>query len=270
MRILITGGNGFIGKNLILKLNSLKHVIYSINRTKINCKNEININLSKIKSCHIPQKIDVLIHLAWDNLDNYFHKNHLKNLKIHKKFLRIALDSGIKRFIISGTCQEYGKYEGKLKESLIPKPVTKYAIAKNNLRKFIFKKQKKYKIKIQWLRIFYLYGVGQPKTSLLGQLDETIKNKKKKFFMSSGEQVRDYIHIKELVYFICDLLKKQKINGIINCSSGKKTKVIDLVKKNLKNKKISVVTNYYKIPNYEPFEFWGCNNKMKKLFNFRK
>ena len=60
-------------------------------------------------------------------------KKHLQNLKKHKQFIENALKNNVKRFIFAGTCQEYGKINGKLDENMKIKPSTSYSRSKNEL-----------------------------------------------------------------------------------------------------------------------------------------
>ena len=272
LNILITGASGFIGKNLIpilLKKNNITVIVR--NKKKIEYQDwykkvvilETDISRKKIFS---NKSYDVLIHLAWENLNNHNSIKHLKNLKKHKNFIETALKNNIKRFIVAGTCQEYGLREGKLNERMKVSPTTPYSKSKNELRKFIFSKKNKYNITIQWLRIFYIYGRYQSKNTLFGQIDETIKKRKKIFNMSSGQQIRDYLPIKNLCIIIKLLVDNPKVTGIINGCSGKKLKLINIINKYIGNTKINLNKNYYKKPKHEPINFWGCCKKLNKLF----
>lgn len=274
LKILISGASGFIGKNLISKLLKKNNEITVIVRSKKKIKkqdwfNKVNViegDIFKKRDFFLRKNYNVLIHLAWDNLDNFNDKKHLQNLKKHKRFIENALKNNVKRFIFAGTCQEYGKINGKLDENIKIKPSTSYSRSKNELRKFIFTKKKDYNITVQWLRIFYLYGKYQNKDTIFGQLDEAIKKREKTFNMSSGEQIRDYLNVKELCNIFSLLLEKPKIDGVINCCSGKKLKLISLVKKYIGKNKIKINRGYYKIPKYEQMHFWGCCKKLNQLF----
>ena len=121
-------------------------------------------------------------------------------------------------------------------------------------------------INLNWLRIFYIYGRYQSKNTLFGQIDETIKKRKKIFNMSSGQQIRDYLPIKNLCIIIKLLVDNPKVTGIINGCSGKKLKLINIINKYIGNTKIYLNKNYYKKPKHEPINFWGCCKKLNKLF----
>jgi|MDSV01.1.fsa_nt_gb dTDP-6-deoxy-L-talose 4-dehydrogenase (NAD+) len=272
LKILITGASGFIGKNLIsFLLNNNQITVIIRNKKKIIDQpwyKKVEIIQGDIfnKNLNIFYKdYDILIHLAWSNLNDYNHIDHYKNLKKHKKFIKNAVKNNIKRFIISGTCQEYGFRSGELSERMKAQPTTIYSKAKNELREYVSLLKKNNQIKIQWIRIFYLYGKFQNKKTLFGQLDQAIKNKNKIFNMSSGQQIRDYLSINELCKLINVLVNNPNLVGIVNCCSGKKLKLIQIIKKYLGRKKIFLNKGYYNIPSYEPLNFWGSRKKIDRI-----
>ena len=70
MTILITGSSGFIGSNLVQKLNKLNKVFYTIDKVKnpyLKTKNFFKINLcdeKKLEKVFKENKINYVIHLA--------------------------------------------------------------------------------------------------------------------------------------------------------------------------------------------------------------
>jgi len=63
-------------------------------------------------------------------------------------------------------------------------PATAYGLAKDTLRKFVELLQNTHKFSMKWVRFFYLYGHGQGKKTLWGQLEEAAKNNCREFNMS--------------------------------------------------------------------------------------
>jgi nucleoside-diphosphate-sugar epimerase len=281
MNIYITGSSGFIGSKLLNQLVKENYNITRIIRSKKNIKKKVKfIYLDIYSSSYIDNvnyflnkirfdKNDLLIHLAWKNLNDFSCDSHINEV-FYKDifFLKKLIDHGLKRLIISGTCLEYGLRQGKLNETYKAKPIINYAIAKNLVREFLHNYSLTKDFTYQWLRIFYIKDPDKLKKNLFYQLNNSIL-KKKLFNMSHGNQLRDFINIFEINKIIIQCIKKPKINGIINCCSGNPVKVKKLVKDVIKakNSKIKINPNYYKIPNYEPYNFWGSTNKLKKLFN---
>ncbi len=268
MKILLTGASGFIGQNLVPFLlrdgNSI--IVTTRDKNKIKMfdwykkveKIECDIFTADHKLFE-NLKLDSLVHLAWDGLPNYSNKLHQTNCENSIDFIRRIIKNNIKHLMIAGTCFEYGHQSGRLTEDSPTKPSNNYGIAKNNLRKEAENISKKHKIIFQWVRFFYLYGKGQSKNSLFGQLISEINKKSETFKMSKGDQTRDYLNIIEACKRVSLLVNNLNINGIINICSNKPITVEELIKSFLKenNFNINLQKGYYDYPEYEPKHFWG-------------
>ena len=273
MRIAISGGSGFIGKEVIKFLLKKNYTIINLyNKNKCNIPNVKNIKFnykSKKNSFDYLLKPDALIHLAWSDLDDHNSKKHLDNLKYHLTFLKKLCDCKIKKIFVMGTCSEYGvTNNGCLKENVKTKPSNNYAIAKDNLRKKIFKyiEDRNLKTIVTWGRLFYIYGENQPFKTLYGQFLYAIKKKQKKFNMSPGNQYRDYLHVNTVAKYVSLLTLFNKKNSIFNICSGKPKKLFKIVSEwKYKHKaKINLNLGYYNYSNKEPLHFWGDNTKLLK------
>jgi len=281
MKILVTGATGFIGSHLIFELlknksNKIVATSRSIDKAmkfdwypeveyiQYDFANNINEDLFSFFG-----KPDQLIHLAWDGLSNVKDLKHIEvTLFDHYKFIKDMIIGGLKEVIVSGSCFEYGMVEGCLSEDLNAKPSNSYGIAKDTLRKFIVELKKSFNFTYKWIRVFYVYGEGQSKTSLMYLLDRAIKDKDVEFNMSGGEQLRDFLYIDDVVKYI-GLISDQNtyVNQAINCCSGSPISVKDLVDEYLKEKKYSMKLNlgYYPYPDYEPMSFWGDRTYLDSL-----
>jgi dTDP-6-deoxy-L-talose 4-dehydrogenase (NAD+) len=281
MKILVTGATGFIGNHLIRELLKNKsNQVVATSRSANKAKRfdwfpkvkyiEYDFNNDTYEDLYsLFDKPDQLIHLAWDSLSNYNDLAHIETILFdHYRFVKSMVVSGLKDVVITGTCFEYGMVDGCLSEDMDTKPSNSYAIAKDTLREFIVELQKKHSFTYKWIRLFYTYGEGQSKTSLMYLLDKAIQDNDKEFNMSDGEQLRDFLHIDEIVKNI-DLIASQNIyvNQPINCCSGKPISIKKLVENYLKEKKYSMKLNlgYYSYPDYEPMSFWGNDFKLNKL-----
>ena len=281
MKVLVTGATGFIGSHLIRKLlksksNQIVATSRSINKAKKSdwfSKIEyIEYDFNEGTSENLYDffgKPDQLIHLAWENLSNYNSSSHIEViLPNHCDFIESMVLGGLKNVVVTGTCFEYGMIEGCLSEDIDTKPENLYAVAKDSLRKFIVNLQKKHSFVYKWIRLFYMYGDGQSKTSLMYLLDKTIQDKNKVFNMSGGEQLRDFLPIDEVVRNISLITKQNShLNQVVNCCSGKPISVKNLVEHYLEEKKYKIRLNlgFYPYPDYEPMRFWGCNLKLKEI-----
>ena len=260
-KILITGGSGFIGTHLIKFLIKKNYDIYALeNNKKIPIKDKKKIfssidDISKIYEFILKTKPDILIHLAWSKIPNFSSINNKYNFKVQKRFLKMIQKTEIKKIFISGTCLEYGSSFGKVKETSIVKNLQSFAYYKDKLRKYCFKILRKKKI--VWGRIFYVYGKGQKKTSLIN-----LVARKNRVFLKEPFAFCDFIHIQDVCSAIFFLINSNH-NRIVNISSSLPVSVVDFclnVKKVLNTKKILIQFN----TNGKIKGNWGDNRLLKK------
>jgi dTDP-6-deoxy-L-talose 4-dehydrogenase (NAD+) len=281
MRILVTGATGFLGKHIVEYLLEQTHEIIC---THLRAEDYSNIGWhTKVEwivyDLNEPQtenlfdyfkQPEALIHLAWAGLPDYNSRVHIEaNLLNHELFIKNLVESGLKNVTITGTCQEYGMQNGLLNESLPTLPETYYAIAKDTLHKLINQLNEKFNFSFKWLRLFYMYGEGQNEKSIIPQLLKAIKSEETIFNMSAGEQLRDYLPVKELAAYVGKLALQTEFIGAINCCSGVPISIRKLVENIIQEYKSNIKLNlgYYPYPTYEPFAFWGDNSKLMKILS---
>ena len=157
--------------------------------------------------------------------------------------------------------------EGCLSEEMETRPVNPYGLAKDCLRKFLQELNIKQQFNLKWVRLFYLYGAGQNKNSILELLKKALENNDAVFNMSGGEQQRDYLPVEKAAEYIAKIALKDDFSGIVNCCSGNPVSIRSLVENYLQDNHKSIKLNlgYYPYPDYEPMAFWGNNDKLQKI-----
>jgi short-subunit dehydrogenase len=137
---LVTGGTGFIGKNLCELLIKKKHTVYAITKKQDQYLKNIGVNFIKnnfedIKKTNIrPEKFDVVIHCSanpiFGNGKNYYTENYLKT----KKFVNFFINSNAKFIFISSIgAVDRGNQDDctkALNENSEPNPTTDYGKTK--------------------------------------------------------------------------------------------------------------------------------------------
>ena len=232
------GGTGFIGYHLSKKLLKKKWLVTSISTKKPPKKRLIKkvkylfcdiINKKKLKN-----KIkDNFSHVV--NLGGYVdHSNKKKTYKSHflgcKNLAEIFLKKPIKSFIQMGSSVEYGRLKSPQKENQRCKPLSVYGHAKLSSSKYLIELNKKKKFPSTILRLYLAYGPKQDLNRFLPIIiNGCIKNKK--FNCSEGNQLRDFIHVDDVVDFIIKSLNNKRARGqIFNIGSGKPRKIKDIIK----------------------------------------
>lgn len=246
MLVAVTGARGFIGRRVVESLLRLGAEVCVVQRAP-SPLNRPNMGWSSTAvplrgrtldlsdrcghvhaACGAP---DVLVHLAWGMVQDVHSPDHLfKELPLHESFLRRALLSGTPHVIAVGTCFEYGRTEGLLTEDTPTRPTTPYAEAKVRLHESVRAVAERTKSDLTWLRPFYVYGPGQPSTTLWGQLHAAIKRGDEEFPMSLGQQRRDYLEVEEMGRLIAAIaVRAPAVLPVLNVCSGTSARVIDLV-----------------------------------------
>jgi nucleoside-diphosphate-sugar epimerase len=213
---------------------------------------------------------DLLLHLAWDGLPNYRSLHHFeRELPSQYRFLKQLIVAGLPSLVVTGTCFEYGMQPGQLAEDGYVSPANPYGFAKDSLRRQLEFLLSEHPFKMTWARLFYVFGEGQPQTSLYSQLTAAVARGDKSFAMSGGEQLRDYLPITEVARLIVELGLRQANLGIVNICSGQPISVKQLVEGWVErhNWDIQLDLGRYPYPDYEPMAFWGDRRKLDEFLS---
>lgn len=277
MKIIVSGATGFVGRHLVPELLSKGHEVIAVARdTKkaaaLPWVGEVDfvacdVHAADFDTRCIPAGAHALVHLAWPGLPNYRDLFHFeRNLPADYHFLKAMVESGIGQVLVTGTCFEYGMQSGPLGEEVSAQPANPYGLAKDTLRRYLEFLQKRLPFILQWVRLFYMHGVGQNPNSLIAQLDRAIDNGDSVFNMSGGEQLRDYLPIEVVAHRLAWLAEHSECQGVINCCSGRPVSVRRLVEERIKQRGANITLNlgYYPYPDYEPMAFWGDGTKLIK------
>jgi dTDP-6-deoxy-L-talose 4-dehydrogenase (NAD+) len=248
-KILVTGANGYIGRNLLEFLSYCKLNVTAVGRKFDNLLPHIKYIEEDIFNIENPfiffDKPDVCIHLAWKNGFIHNSLNHIDELPLHYKFLKNLLDNNISKVNVIGTMHEIGYHNGVVNNYTISNPTTLYGIAKDTLRRLVFSINKS---NVNWLRLFYVYGNDSSNPSVFGKLLAAVKEGKPTFPINSGKNKYDFLSIDELVKQITIASLQLEIPGIINCCSGKAIPLDVMLNEYIKINKLIIKLSYNQFP----------------------
>jgi len=250
MKILITGGAGFIGKHLVKKLLKEKKQVTIFDNFS-NSKKEFILDLiedgAKIIEGDITniQEIsdaskdhDVIIHLAAMISVEESVRNPSKTFQINidgtKNVLEACRKNNIRKITIASSAAVYGegKPNFKLSEKSKLNPISPYGESKVKMEQEIMKFVSKYKIDCIILRFFNIFGIGQSSeyAGVVTKFIDCIKKDKPLTIFGDGMQTRDFVSIHDVVNAINNAIIS-KNNGIYNIASGKTVTIKELAEK---------------------------------------
>ena len=178
VRVLITGGRGFIGSNLVSKLESRGHEVWTCDIAHCEDERHIRCDVGKyrqVERLFEDQSFDYVYHAAAEygrwNGEDYFENLWMTNAVGTKNILRMQEKKKF-RMIFFGSAEVYGDYNGVMSEDVMEKiPIKQmndYAISKwvNELQ--IMNSAAMFKTETVRVRLFNVYGVGEHYTPYRG------------------------------------------------------------------------------------------------------
>ena len=253
--ILLTGGSGFIGSNLLEKLNKIGRtdviVVDNINSKEksnnlsgLNYSYNINKNyLWKWIQENQPE-LSLIIHLGACTDTTELDKKYLKNNNIDysKRLFEIAVKSNIP-FIYASSAATYGDgsngFSDKHSKLNNLEPLNEYGRSKHYFDRWLIIQKNKPK---HWvgLKFFNVYGPNEKhKKDMASAVFKFIKKAKKnnliKIFegshgYSKGEQKRDFIFVDDVIEIIMWFSFSKIKNGIYNVGTGNTTTFNNIAK----------------------------------------
>jgi dTDP-6-deoxy-L-talose 4-dehydrogenase (NAD+) len=277
VKILITGGNGYIGRHITHEAILAGHeVVVSDFNTK-NIPESAQILDVDIFSGNrdIFQEVgapDLLIHLAWE--DGFVHNSekHILNISKHARFLNDMIAGGLQKIAVMGTMHEVGYFEGAIDENTPCNPLSQYGVAKNALRQSLLLNTKNTDISVYWLRAFYIFGDDLFGSSIFAKIAIAANNGQKEFPFTTGRNKYDFISVQDLAKQIIAAVEQDEITGIINVCSGKPVALAEQVEWYIKSHgyDISLIYGAFAQREYDSAAVWGDDTKIQQIMQRRR
>jgi len=240
LKVLITGGAGFIGSHLVDKLlandfevtvidNLSNGRLENISHHQDNCgfhfiKGDI-LDLDLVKK--IVKDQDVVFHEAAITSVPYSVKNPLITNEINVKgtliLLKSCLDSNVRRFIFSSSASVYGKKNIlPMKEDTNLNPKSPYAVSKVAAENYIKLFYELYGLETIILRYFNVYGPrAKTNQGVISVFINKLLNNQSPIIYGDGEQTRDFVNVHSVADAnILALSSKNAVGETINIGTG--------------------------------------------------
>lgn len=244
-KVLVTGGTGFIGRNVVDELIKRGYEVHSLVYPPFAPEKdglvqyEMNLlDKESLEEFFKNHSFENLIHLAW----YVGPKCHVHDLNLDwsiatLNLLKFFKESGGKKFLGAGTISEYEYKYGYLVEDQTPTdPQTLYGNSKNAIFNIAKVYCKQNNIDFKWPRIFNLYGPAEkPQRLMPSVINACLKGEDVK--VSDCLKFQDYLHVEDTACGIVDVFEAD-IQGAVNICSGKPVQLRTIVEK------IAELTNF--------------------------
>lgn len=273
--IVVTGGAGFIGSNMVKRLNEAGEdkilIVDNLDKSE-KWKNLLNLTfedyihkdmfLEEIKKGFFDGSIKAIIHLGARSSTtekdvDFLMKN---NYEYTKELAKWSIKNNV-RFIYASSAATYGDGSKSFSDAheVIPhlKPLNAYGFSKQLFDLWALKNNML--DKIVGLKYFNVYGPGEyhkgdMRSMVLKAYEQIKKDGKIRLFKSykpeyqDGEQLRDFIYVKDAVEMTLFFLEKPELNGIFNIGTGKPRSWNDLARAVFSALKKEIKIEYIEMP----------------------
>lgn len=247
MKILVTGGAGFMGSWLVDELIKRGHKVISVDNLSGGFKRNVNPKCrfikmdirDKNKVNKIVKDIDVIFHLAAYAAEgqSIFSPIEINDINITpmNNLLVAAVNNNVKRFVFTSSMAIYGNQKVPFNEEMIPKPEDPYGISKYYCEMMLKTFAETFGFEYVIIRPHNVYGprqnIADPFRNVLGIWINRIMNGKPPIIYGDGLQTRAFSYIEDVTPAIANAGFYEKcVNQAINVGSDEVTSIKDACK----------------------------------------
>ena len=233
--IIVTGGNGFIGTNLVNALRNKGKEVHVVDFTGEVLTDPVSFLTLINNDDELVKNIEMIYHQGACSDTTCYDPFYMMdvNLNYSIALLNACMDKNI-RIIYASSAAVYG--DGPYKDDGKTNPKNIYAKSKAMFDEYVncFLSEKRTP-QIVGLRYFNVYGPWEHKkgkmASVLYQFHQQYKNNKKiKIFKNSENYTRDFISVEDVVNVNLHFLQNEHLSGIYNCGTGVSRSFYDIAK----------------------------------------
>ena len=236
MKVLVTGGAGFIGSNLALHLENESHAVTVLDDFSSGHESNLRGFKGEVVRADVAdfdfaskfKKLDAVFHQAAITDTTVTDENRMfrANVEGFQNLLEFAAQSGAK-VVYASSAAVYGKGPSPMRESQSPAPTNCYGTSKARMDEMVQSVIREKKVPlIVGLRYFNVFGPREEykgsASSMIYQLAQQMKSGKRPRIFKHGEQKRDFVYVKDVVRANLLAIASGK-SGVVNIGTGRAT-----------------------------------------------
>lgn len=288
MKILITGGAGFIGSNLAKRLVNDGHSVVVLdsllrgNKLDKDTYSKIQFVKGDVRDLDIVKEAskncDLIFHFAAVLGVDIVADNPVETMDVEvigtRNVVEAATLNNVKKIMYASTSGIYGHsaFENVLTEKVMVDPKTSYAMAKRYNEIYLASHHQERGLNVTSLRFFNVYGSTQDNRMVVPLFFEQAMENKNITVFGSGEQTRDFTYIDDTVEACVRLMdvKGCKIVNIANEAEWTITELAHQIKEITHSKsEIKFLEAPKKRYDYEVERRVGSSDKLMELTNYK-
>jgi len=236
MRVIVTGGSGFIGRHTIPQLLQKGYEVHAVSSRPHPIIPDVHwhqlnlLDAAQTKALLRNVRPTHLLHLAWytEHGSYWSSPENLRWVQASLQLLYEFTELGGQRFVSAGSCAEYEWSSDNYSEfTSICRPNTLYGVAKHSMQLLLEAWSKQTGLSSAWGRVFFLYGPGEHSSRLVPSVINALL-RGEPALCTHGNQVRDFMYVTDVACAFVALLDSQVI-GSVNISSGQGVRIKDVV-----------------------------------------
>lgn len=250
MKVLVTGGCGFIGSNLAKALVEKGHDVAVLDAFVLGRMENISAIKDKIKLVKGNVRDEELVGRAMKGIDIVFHqaaasssgmfKTDLKgsvsvNINGTLNLLKAAAENSVKRFIYASTSSMYGNNKPPLREDMFVLPPNFYSATKLMKEYFALMFSQEYGLETVGFRYMSVYGPNESGkggyANLVTQFLQAMQRNEQPVIYGDGRQTRDLTYVKDVVQanMLAMETEKTMLGEVFNVGTGRAVSLNELV-----------------------------------------
>lgn len=288
MKVLITGGAGFIGSNLTKRLINDGHEVIVIdnllrgNKIDKSTFSQIKFIKGDVRDYNTVKDAakgcDIIFHFAAVLGVDVVADNPVETMDVEvigtRNVVQAAEENSVSKILYASTSGIYGHtaIENALTEEVLVDPRTSYAMAKRYNEIYLASHHEEKGLNAISLRFFNVYGYNQDNRMVVPRFFEQAANDEPITVYGSGMQTRDFTYIDDTIEACVRLMD---VNGqhIVNIANETEWNIKDLADKikniTVSNSEIKYIDAPKKRYDYEVERRVGSSNKLMKLVNYK-
>lgn len=278
MKVLVTGGSGFIGRRCIMQLVNKGYEVHAFSSSNRISTSEVKwyqvdlLDTMRVRTIVRDIKPSHLIHFAWFTKPGVYWNSseNLKWVQASFSLIQAFAEYNGKRFLAAGTCAEYDWSHELCNEFETPcRPSTLYGAAKLSTSLLLDAWSKDVGLSCAWGRIFSLYGPQEDLSRVVGYVTSSLLCDEPAL-CTQGEQVRDFMYVEDVAAGFVALLESE-ITGAINIASGKGISLKSLILEIAHRLGKQDLVRFGAVPSRldEPTKLIADVSRLKKELNFK-